>query len=265
VQHFHRPYRPPRVELEKNKAPHNVSTSNETFKLRAELKELKEVVFIDATGTNACGDVPVGLTQEFWDTGNRRVISWDTIHKLAAEQGGTSVEYNGTKRVVNAVVEREEVVEKEGEVEEAKFLKVKGRGRKTAKETATTTSGAMLSGKLGATSSGKLDRRPVCPVMLAGDRCHGCAGYKHPPGCEDPTHGPRWSRPASCRLWHYGEGAKYRRGPISSSGGNPPPLTVQGPQQRGPHPQEREAEGTRCQDGVVKPPEEQQGQVLIRD
>jgi hypothetical protein len=210
------------LELEKNMAPHNVSTSNETFKLRAELKELKEAVFIDATGTNACGDVPVGLTQEFRDTGNRRVISWDTIHKLAAEQGGTNVEYNGTKRVVNAVVEREEVVEKEGEVEEAKFLKVKGRGRKTAKETATTTSGATSSGKLGATSSGKLDRRPVCPVMLAGDRCHGCAGYKHPPGCEDPTHGPRWSRPASCRLWHYGEGAKYRRGPISSSGGNPP-------------------------------------------
>jgi hypothetical protein len=92
------------LELEKNKAPHNVSTSNETFELRAELKELKEVVFIDATGTNACGDVPVGLTQEYWDTGNRRVISWDTIHKLAAEQGGTNMEDNGTGRVVNAVV-----------------------------------------------------------------------------------------------------------------------------------------------------------------
>jgi hypothetical protein len=63
------------LELEKNKAPHNVSTSNETFELRAELKEFKEAVFIDATGTSACGDVPVGLTQEYWDTGNRRVIS----------------------------------------------------------------------------------------------------------------------------------------------------------------------------------------------
>jgi hypothetical protein len=29
------------LELEKNKAPHNVSTTDKTFKLRAELKELK--------------------------------------------------------------------------------------------------------------------------------------------------------------------------------------------------------------------------------
>jgi hypothetical protein len=109
-----------KLELEKNKAPHNVSTiDNKTFKLRAELKELefkfvyifslrqaihglqtketddtcnlpikslssgphvavkvaqerwqmpelkelKEAVFVDGTGANACGDVPVGLMQ----------------------------------------------------------------------------------------------------------------------------------------------------------------------------------------------------------
>jgi Mg-chelatase subunit ChlI len=99
------------LELEKNKPPHNVSTSDETFELIAELKELKEDVFIDETCTNAGGDVPVGLTQVYWDTGNRRVISWDTIHKLAAEQGGTNVEDNGTKRVVNAVVNTTSVKE----------------------------------------------------------------------------------------------------------------------------------------------------------
>jgi DNA-binding Xre family transcriptional regulator len=60
--------------IEKAKAPHNVSTTNETFELRAELKELKEAVFVDESGTNAMGDKPVGLTQAYWDTRNRRDI-----------------------------------------------------------------------------------------------------------------------------------------------------------------------------------------------
>jgi hypothetical protein len=54
------------LDLKKNRAPNNVSTINDkTFKLRAELKELKEAVFVvDATGANAYGDVPVSLSQE---------------------------------------------------------------------------------------------------------------------------------------------------------------------------------------------------------
>jgi hypothetical protein len=96
-----------KLELEKNKCPYNVSTPDKTFKLRAELKELKEAVFVNAIGTNACGDVPVGLTQEYWDTGDRQVIPWDPIHRLAAEQNGTPETSNAedaAKHVVNAVV-----------------------------------------------------------------------------------------------------------------------------------------------------------------
>jgi hypothetical protein len=44
--------------LEQAKVPHNVSTPDETFELRAELKELKEAVFVDESGTNAMGDKP---------------------------------------------------------------------------------------------------------------------------------------------------------------------------------------------------------------
>jgi hypothetical protein len=80
---------------------------NKTFKLRSELKELKKDVFVvnDATGANAYGDVPVGLTQVYWDTGNRMVIGWDAIHRLAAEQTAEQTPNNGAKGgVVNAVV-----------------------------------------------------------------------------------------------------------------------------------------------------------------
>jgi hypothetical protein len=93
--------------LEKAKAPHNGSTPEETFELRAELKELKEAVFVNKSGTNAMGDKPVGLTQAYWDTGNRRVIPWDAINRLAEEQGGppskTPIGEDDVKQVVNAV------------------------------------------------------------------------------------------------------------------------------------------------------------------
>jgi hypothetical protein len=48
-----------------------------------ELRELKKAIFVDATGASAHGDVPVGLTQEYWDTGDRSDIRWGAIHKLS--------------------------------------------------------------------------------------------------------------------------------------------------------------------------------------
>jgi hypothetical protein len=51
------------------------------------------------------GDKSVCLTQAYWDTGNRRVIPWDVINRLA-EDDPPSETYNGednVKRVVNAV------------------------------------------------------------------------------------------------------------------------------------------------------------------
>jgi hypothetical protein len=204
------------MELEKNKAPHNVSTSNETFELRAELKELKEAVFIDATGTNACGDVPVGLTQEYWDTGNRRVISWDTIHKLAAEQDGTKDEKPmgasasaATSSSAETAVCELDGAEPSGAVAAAEFKTVK-RKKRTTKATS-------------AGTAGSTDRRPVCPVMLSGTRCAGCTGFKHPRSCVEHTSA---NRPKSCKLWHWRTllaTSNQGRGTMGSSrsGGNP--------------------------------------------
>jgi hypothetical protein len=73
------------LRLQKGKAPHSISSPNETFELRAELKELKEPVFVDENSTNAMGDKPAGLRQAYWDTGNRRVIPWDVINRLAED------------------------------------------------------------------------------------------------------------------------------------------------------------------------------------
>jgi hypothetical protein len=199
------------LELEKNKAPHNVSTSNETFELRAELKELKEAVFIDATGTNACGDVPVGLTQEYWDTGNRRVISWDTIHKLAAEQGGTNVEDNGTGH-------KSQVDKDDGDEDKAyddKAVKDKTDKDKAAANTADRTSGRTSDGDKHRNS----EHRPVCPTMMRGDRCTGCKGFKHPKTCEVHTSA---TRQRDCRLWHFRHLlSNHAGGTLGNSGGHP--------------------------------------------
>jgi hypothetical protein len=56
---------------------------------------------------------PIGLTQEYWDTGNRMVIPWDAIHRLAAEQNGTPetsiMEYDAKDtKVVNATSVKED-------------------------------------------------------------------------------------------------------------------------------------------------------------
>jgi hypothetical protein len=106
------------LDLEKDKAPIN----NNSQELRTELRELKKAVFIVevTTGANAHSDVPVGLTQGYWDTGNRSDIGWDAIHKLAAEQNGTPVASNS---VVNAVAITTTSVE-EDNTSEAKSVKL---------------------------------------------------------------------------------------------------------------------------------------------
>jgi hypothetical protein len=115
-------------DLEKNKAP-----INNNSELRTELRELKKAIFIvDATGANSYGDMPVGLTQEYWDTGNRSVIGWDTIHKLAAEQNGTPEASND---VVANVVFNATSVQEDNTSSKAKSAKL-AKQVKLAKSTA---------------------------------------------------------------------------------------------------------------------------------
>jgi hypothetical protein len=103
------------LRLEEAKAPHNVSTPNKNFELRAELKELKEAVFVNKNGTNAMGDKPAGLTQAYWDTGNRRVIPWDVINRLAEDDTPCATS-NGEDDVKGVVIVVNATSVKEGDV-----------------------------------------------------------------------------------------------------------------------------------------------------
>jgi hypothetical protein len=51
------------------------------------------------------GDKPAGLTQAYWATGNRRVIPWDVINRLAEDDPPckTSNGEDNIKGVVNGV------------------------------------------------------------------------------------------------------------------------------------------------------------------
>jgi ATP-dependent exoDNAse (exonuclease V) alpha subunit len=112
------------------------------------------------TGTNACGDLPVGLTQEYWDTG-------DTIHRLAAEQNGTletsNVEDDGTKRVVNAMVSVEK--DDHNTSSKAKLAKL-AKLVKLAKSTALW----CLLPYVPLTQEAKDKQRKVCPASNCGSK-----------------------------------------------------------------------------------------------
>jgi hypothetical protein len=147
------------LDLEKNKAPINVNDDSE---LSTELRRLKEAVFLDATGANAHGDVPVGLTQEYWDTGNRLVIGWDAIHKLATEQNGTPEASNDV--MVNAVANANATsVEEDNTSSKAKSVKLAKRV-KLAKSTALW----CLLPFTPLMQEAKDKPRKVCPVNLRG-------------------------------------------------------------------------------------------------
>jgi hypothetical protein len=190
------------LKLEKYKAPHNVSTiDDKTFKFRAELKELKEAFFVNKTGTNACNDVLVGLTQVYWNTGDRSVIGWDAIHKLATEQNSTpetsNVEDDGTKRVVNAGVNAAS--------EDNHKTSSKAKSTKLAKLVKQTKFTALwcLSPYIPLTQEAKDKQRKVCPVNLRGEVCTASnCGSKHPKVCLVAKHGKGKIPKATCLLWH---------------------------------------------------------------
>jgi hypothetical protein len=86
--HFYCLIKDLKVRLEKAKVPSATSVSEEAYELRAELKELKDIVLVDKDGINGMGDKPTGsLSQAYWasGTGNRRAILWDVINKLVED------------------------------------------------------------------------------------------------------------------------------------------------------------------------------------
>jgi hypothetical protein len=159
-----------KLGLEKAKAPHNVSTTNETFELRAELKELKEAVFVNESGTNAMGDKPVGLTQAYWDTRNRRVIPWDVINRLAAEEVPPSETPNGEDNVNRVVKVVNATSVKEGN---PKATSSEAKSAKLAKLVKLAKSRALwcLLRCIPLSQEAKDMQRKVCPVNLQGEVC----------------------------------------------------------------------------------------------
>jgi hypothetical protein len=94
-----------KVKLKKAKVPSPASVSDKAYELRAELKELKEIVLIDKDGINGMGDKPTGsLSQAYWasGTGNRRVISWDVINKFVEDAAKDVAKVNATTGEDNA-------------------------------------------------------------------------------------------------------------------------------------------------------------------
>jgi hypothetical protein len=146
---------------------------------------------------NAHGEVPVGLTQEYWDTGDRLIIGWDAIHKLAAEQNGTPGASNNVvvKVVANA---NATFVEEDDTSSKAKTVKLAKRV-KMAKSTALW----CLLPFTPLTQEAKDKPRKVCPVNLRGEVCtaNNC-GSKHPKVCLVADHGKGKIPKATCLLWH---------------------------------------------------------------
>jgi hypothetical protein len=143
------------------------------------------------------GDKPVGLTQAYWDTRNRRVIPWDAINRLAAEQGGgpPSETPNGeddVKRMVNAgnatSVEEGNHNATSSEAKLSKLAKL-----------------ALwcLLPYITLLQEAKDKQRKVCPVNLRGEFCtaNNC-GSKHPKVCLVANHGKGKIPKATCTLWH---------------------------------------------------------------
>jgi hypothetical protein len=72
------------MKLEEAKLP--VVTSNKAYKLRAKLKELKDLVLINDNGINGKGDKLTGsLSQTNWTTSDRRSIPWAVSNKVVED------------------------------------------------------------------------------------------------------------------------------------------------------------------------------------
>jgi hypothetical protein len=73
-----------KIKLEEVKLP--VMTSDEAYKLRAELKELKDLVLVDKDGIKGKGNKHTGsLSQTNWTTSDRRSIPWAVINEVVED------------------------------------------------------------------------------------------------------------------------------------------------------------------------------------
>jgi hypothetical protein len=167
------------VKLEKAKVPSAASISDEAYELRAELKELKDVVLVDEDSIVGMGDKPTGsLLQAYWalGTGNRRAIPWDIINKFVEEatkgpakdnatsSGGDDVKGAAKVSATSSGKEKTSIEAKESNDTTSSKAKL----AKLAKlvEMAKSTDLWCLTPFVPSTQEAKAKQRKVCPVNL---------------------------------------------------------------------------------------------------
>jgi hypothetical protein len=170
--------------------------------LRAELKELKDALFVDENDINAMGDKPAGLTQAYWATGDRRVIRWDIINRLAEDNPyETSSGEDDIKGVVSKTPSAVNVTKEDN----VSATSSKAKSAKLAKlvKMAKSTDLWCLSPYVPLSQEAKDKQRKVCPVNLRGEVCtaNNC-GSKHPKVFLVADHGKGKNPKATCALWH---------------------------------------------------------------
>jgi hypothetical protein len=146
------------------------------------------------------GDKPAGLTQAYWDTGDRRVIPWDML----AEEDPTCKTSNGEDDIKGVVNTANATSVKKGNVNvnasssEAKLAKL----AKLVKLTKSKDQWCLLPYVL-LSQEAKDKQRKVCPVNLRGEVCtaNNC-GSKHLKVCLVADHGKGKIPKATCALWH---------------------------------------------------------------
>jgi hypothetical protein len=158
-----------KLRLEKAKCPANTSTPNQTFELRAELKELKDSVFVNENGINAMGDKPASLRQAYWATGDRRAIPWVVINRLAEDDPcKTSSEEDDVKGAVSATPSAVNATSVEEDKSRATSIKVKlARLAKLVKMAKSMDLWCLLP-YVPLSQEAKDKQRKVCPVNLRG-------------------------------------------------------------------------------------------------
>jgi hypothetical protein len=200
------------LKVRLKKAKHPPDTSDEAYKLPAELKDLKDAILVDENGINGMGDKLTGsLTQTYWaGLGDKRAIPWKVINKFAEDDSrdnnATSSEEDYVKGAVNATSIKEDNVEGAAKANPTSNEKSssKAKSAKLAKlvNMAQFTDLWCLSPFVLLTQEAKAKQRQVCPVNLRGEVCtvNNC-GSKHTKVCLMADQGKGKIPKAKCALW----------------------------------------------------------------
>jgi hypothetical protein len=216
-----------KMKIEEAEVP--MVTSNKAYELRAELKELKDVVLVDDDGANGMGDKPTGpLSQTNWATSDRRSIPCAVINEV--------VEDNALVTAAAATAKTSSEAHDDKTSSKARSSLSQGDRAKLI-EKAKTTYMWCLSKFVPTTQEAMAKQRKICLINLQGEVCmaDNCRN-KNLKVCNVAAHGKRKIPDATCTLWHMRvpfSGTRRTQGNFTGrrNGSNPPPA-ARGPTTR---------------------------------